>query len=41
MDVMYYVNIAGSFIIVGGGFACIAIICGHVIFSVFRMMEGR
>lgn len=40
MDVMYFVNIAGSFIVVGGGFAGIAIIIGHVLFGLFRTMEG-
>lgn len=40
MNLMYYVNIACSFIVVGGGFAGIAILIGHVLFNVFRMMKG-
>lgn len=40
MDVMFYVNIACSFIVVGGGFAGIAILIGHVLFGFLKMMEG-
>lgn len=39
-DIMFYVRIACSFAAVGGGVAGIAIMFGHVFFSVLRMMEG-
>lgn len=43
MDVdefMFYVRLAGAFFAVGGVFAGISIMVGHVLFSVLRMMEG-
>ncbi len=39
MEVMEYVTIASSFMVVGAVLECIVILIGYVIFSVFGMIE--
>lgn len=40
MEVMDYVNIALSAMVVGAVLGCIVIMIGYVLLNVFRMMEG-
>ncbi len=40
MEVMDYVNIAFSFMVVGAVLGCIVILIGYVLRGVFRLMEG-